>query len=67
MPCDEAVQGEVFILMVFKDQGENHYRAAEISYASSSLLTQPGNGTVRTWPPLPTRSTMAQCSSRRCK
>src|SRR5216684_3783315 len=22
------------------------------------------NGTVRTWPPLPTRSTMAQCSSR---
>jgi hypothetical protein len=25
-----------------------------------------GNGTVRTWPPLPTRSAMTQCSSRCC-
>jgi hypothetical protein len=32
--------------------------------SSSSVLTQSGTGTVRTWPPLPTRSTMAQCSSR---
>jgi hypothetical protein len=27
-------------------------------------LTHSGTGTVRMWPPLPTRSTMAQCSSR---
>jgi hypothetical protein len=37
---------------------------AAASQLSSSVLTQSGTGTVRTWPPLPTRSTMAQCSSR---
>jgi hypothetical protein len=35
--------------------------------ASAIDLTQSGIGTVRMWPPLPTRSTIAQCSSRRCK
>jgi hypothetical protein len=34
--------------------------AAKASRSSISLLTQSGTGTVRTWPPLPTRSTMAQ-------
>ena len=38
--------------------------AAAASQSSSSVLTQSGTGTVRTWLPLPTRSTMAQCSSR---
>ena len=38
--------------------------AAAASQSSSSVLTQSGTGTVRTWPPLPTRSTIAQCSSR---
>ena len=38
--------------------------AAAASQSSSSVRTQSGTGTVRTWPPLPTRSTMAQCSSR---
>jgi hypothetical protein len=35
--------------------------------SSITCFTQPGTGTVRTRPPLPTRSTMAQCSSRRCR
>ena len=34
---------------------------------SMVALTHSGTGTVRMWPPLPTRSTMAQCSSRCCK
>jgi len=38
--------------------------ATAASQSSSSALTQSGTGTVRMWPPLPTRSTMAQCSSR---
>jgi len=38
--------------------------AAAASQSSSSVLTQTGTGTVRMWPALPTRSTMAQCSSR---
>ena len=37
---------------------------AAVSQSSSSVLSQSGTGTVRTWPPLPTISTMAQCSSR---
>src|ERR1700724_965830 len=32
--------------------------AAPSQSSSSSVLTQSGTGTVRTWPPLPTRSTM---------
>src|ERR1700751_2514776 len=32
--------------------------------SSSSGLTHSGTVTVRTWHPLPTRSTMAQCSAR---
>jgi hypothetical protein len=40
---------------------------AAVSQSSSSFLTQSGTGTVRIGAPLPTRSTMAQCSSRRCK
>src|SRR5229473_1271391 len=45
----------------------NHFdgmAVAPMSQSSSSFLTQSGTGTVRTWPPLPTKSTMAQCSSR---
>jgi|SRR6516165_4030769 len=38
--------------------------AAAANQSSSSFLTQSGTGTVRIWPPLPTKSTMAQCSSR---
>jgi hypothetical protein len=34
-------------------------------HSSITLFTQSGTGTVRMCPPLPTRSTMAQCSSRR--
>ena len=41
--------------------------AAGMSHSSNSRLTQSGTGTVRTWPALPTRSTIAQCSSRCCK
>jgi len=37
---------------------------AAASHTSNSLLTQSGTGTGRTWPPLPIKSTMAQCSSR---
>jgi hypothetical protein len=37
------------------------------NHASSVSFTQLGTGTVRTCLPLPTRSTMAQRSSRRCK
>src|SRR6201998_557726 len=33
--------------------------AAAVIQSSSSVLTQSGTGTVRTWHPLPTRSTMA--------
>src|SRR6516162_9825890 len=36
--------------------------AAAASHSLSALLTQSGTGTVRTWPPLPTKSTMAPCS-----
>src|SRR3982074_759924 len=48
----------------FVDPAEKFPRsiAAAASQSSSSVLTQSGTGTVRTWPPLPTRSTMAQCS-----
>jgi hypothetical protein len=31
---------------------------------STVLFTQRGIGTVRIWPPLPTRSAITQCSSR---
>ena len=34
--------------------------AAAVSQLSSSCLTQSGTGTVRTWPPLPTRSTITR-------
>src|SRR5258708_1376805 len=30
-------------------------------HRSTALFTQTGTGTVRTWPPFPTRSTIAQC------
>ena len=36
-------------------------------HRSIVALTQSGTGSVRMCPPLPTRSTMAQCSSRCCK
>jgi len=38
--------------------------AAAAKQASTLLFTQIGMGTVRTWPPLPTRSAITQCSSR---
>jgi hypothetical protein len=38
--------------------------AAADVHASTAVLTHYGMGTVRTWPPLPTRSAMTQCSSR---
>ena len=41
--------------------------AAAASHSSIVVFTQSGTGTVRMWPPLPTRSTIAQCSSRCCK
>ena len=37
---------------------------AAATQRSMVFLTHSGTGTVRMWPPLPTRSTMAQCSSR---
>jgi hypothetical protein len=37
---------------------------AAVNQRSTAILTQVGTGTVRTWPPLPTRSAMTQCSSR---
>ena len=40
---------------------------AAATHRSMVALTHSGTGTVRIWPPLPTRSTMAQCSSRCCK
>jgi len=42
-------------------------RAAAATHVSTDALTQSGTGTVRMCPPLPTRSTMAQCSSRFCR
>jgi hypothetical protein len=38
--------------------------AAATVHASTCLFTHVGMGTVRTCPPLPTRSTITQCSSR---
>ena len=40
---------------------------AAATQRSMVAFTHSGTGTVRMWPPLPTRSTMAQCSSRCCK
>ena len=40
---------------------------AAATHRSIVALTHSGTGTVRMWPPLPTRSTMAQCSSCCCK
>jgi hypothetical protein len=37
---------------------------AAATQSSMVLLTHSGTDTARMWPPLPTRSTMAQCSSR---
>jgi hypothetical protein len=42
-------------------------RSAAWIHSSKVALTHSGTGTVRMCPPLPTRSTMAQCSSRCCK
>jgi hypothetical protein len=33
---------------------------ATVSHSSTASFTQSGTGTVRTWPPLPKRSMMAQ-------
>ena len=41
--------------------------SAAATQSSMVVLTQHGNGTVRMCPPLPTRSTIAQCSSRCCR
>ena len=41
--------------------------SAAATHASTVALTQAGTGMVRMCPPLPTRSTIAQCSSRCCK
>ena len=42
-------------------------RSAARIHRSTVVLTHSGIGTVRMCPPLPTRSTMAQCSSRCCR
>ena len=39
---------------------------AAVSHLSTALFTQIGMGTVRTWLPLPTRSTIAQSPCRIC-
>src|SRR5437867_938466 len=39
--------------------------SAAVNHSSKNCFTQFGTGTVRTWPPFPTRSTMFQRSSRR--
>jgi len=39
---------------------------AVVDQMSMATLAHAGTGTVRTRPPLPTKSTMAQCSSRCC-
>src|SRR5271157_1182839 len=45
------------------DRSENPARVMPASaiHSSSPALTQAGIGTVRIWPPLPIRSTIAQC------
>jgi len=40
--------------------------SADAVHASTAVFTHVGIGTVRTCPPLPTRSAMIQCSSRCC-
>jgi len=40
---------------------------AALSHSSKCSLTQSGIGTVRTCPALPSKSTIAQCSSRCCR
>jgi hypothetical protein len=45
---------------------QNHAVAPEPSIRLSRLSAKI-TGTVLMWPPFPTRSTIAQCSSRRCK
>ena len=37
---------------------------AAVIQLSTAVFTQPGTGTVRTWPPLPIMSAITQCSSR---
>ena len=39
------------------------FSSAAVTQSSTVVLTQHGTGTVRMCPPLPTRSTIAQCSS----
>lgn len=40
---------------------------AAVAHRSTAVLTQSGTGMVLMCPPFPMRSTIAQCSSRRCK
>ena len=62
MPCPQSLPAR----QTHRNSGPLSIPAA-VNHASSVSFTQFGTGTVRMYLPLPTRSTMAQRSSRRCK
>ena len=64
-----AVNGsaDVFPILLTRQKILPRSIPAAASQFANSFWTQSGMGTVWTWPALPTMSTMAQCSSRRCR
>jgi hypothetical protein len=64
LPDLDQAKSAVLNSLTFADAQRGYRHAIEEFlewYPSNSLLNQSGTGTVRTWPPLPTKSTMAQC------